>query len=92
LEEDAHLWNFLLPKNENHEIKIVDGQSWRHGLGVEDLSYMMAMHWYPDRRKTYKISLLERYYGRLVDNGIRGYSSEDLIYDCSDLLDAITRS
>jgi hypothetical protein len=57
LHGDAHFWNFLYPKNKAEiPCVIIDWQLWKVGLGAFDLSYMIALHWYPDQRR-----LLERY-------------------------------
>lgn len=79
---DAHPYNFLFPKNrERDRIILTDWQSWRVDTGTDDLAYMMAAHWYPDRRKRLEIPLLEHYYGQLLKHGVEAYSWENCLYD-----------
>jgi aminoglycoside phosphotransferase (APT) family kinase protein len=47
---DAHVWNCFLPRY-GDDVRLFDWDGWRLGLAAEDLAYMMAVHWYPDRRR-----------------------------------------
>jgi hypothetical protein len=59
---DAHYWNFLFPRNkEENQCVIIDWQSWGIGVGAIDLSYMIALHWYPERRQRMEQPLLKFY-------------------------------
>jgi thiamine kinase-like enzyme len=78
---DAHYWNFLFPKIDAGKIKIIDWDSYTNGLGATDLAYMLALHWFPDRRTKYEKELLEFYYMQLIQNGIENYSYSDFMYD-----------
>ena len=61
---DAHVWNRFLPKGDSDEdVRFFDWDSWRVDTGSDDLAYMMAMHWYPDRRRLMERSLLDLYHG-----------------------------
>lgn len=56
---DAHVWNFLYPRDPNKDkVRIIDWDSWTIGLGPSDLAYMMALHWYPERRHSMEENLL----------------------------------
>jgi hypothetical protein len=43
-----------------------------------DVAYMMAMHWYPERRVRLEAPLLKRYHAGLRAHGITDYSLERL--------------
>ena len=78
---DSHFWNFMFPKQAGGNAKLFDWQSYRVGLGTNDLAYMIAMHWYPSRRKCYEIPLLKNYHLRLCENGVANYSFDELLSD-----------
>ena len=42
---------------------------------------MIAMHWYPDRRRRYERALLDLYHDRLLVAGVRGYDRSALLQD-----------
>jgi Ecdysteroid kinase-like family len=76
---DAHVWNCLLPRDaEAGEARFFDWDSWRVDVGSSDLAYMLAMHWYPDRRARYERPLLDRYHEALLANGVEGYDRHAL--------------
>jgi thiamine kinase-like enzyme len=75
---DAHVWNFLLPRTDGDDVRIFDWDSWRPGLASNDLAYMMAMHWYPDRRRQLERPLLDHYHAALVAHGVQGYDRRAL--------------
>jgi hypothetical protein len=71
---DAHVWNCLLPRDaEAGGARFFDWDSWHLDVGCTDLVYMIAMHWYPDRRRRYERGLLDRYHETLLRNGVAGY-------------------
>ena len=79
---DTHFWNFLFPKpGTGSNVKLIDWQRCDNGLGAMDLAYMLALHWFPERRKNYELNLLKHYHKNLVANGVRNYTVDDLIYD-----------
>ena len=79
---DAHVWNCFLPKDERrHDVRIFDWDAWRIDTGTDDLAYMMAMHWYPDRRRRMEQSLLDCYHAELEANGVRDYDRRTLTDD-----------
>jgi hypothetical protein len=78
---DAHVWNFLFPKDNGQEVKLIDWQCFIHGIGASDLAYMMAVHWYPERRRKYEMMLLGRYHEMLVQCGVHDYTFEQLLRD-----------
>jgi hypothetical protein len=76
---DAHVWNCLLPRDpEAGGARFVDWDSWHIDVGTSDLAYMIAMHWYPDRRRRYERHLLDRYHGALLASGVKGYDRRAL--------------
>jgi aminoglycoside phosphotransferase (APT) family kinase protein len=77
---DAHFWNFLIPKDSSASPILIDWQSWEIGFVAEDLSYMIGLHWYPERRARYEKQLLEAYLAELYQHDIR-YSFAELWYD-----------
>ena len=50
IQGDSHAWNCFLPRGGGDDVRFFDWDSWRIGAGSGDLAYMMAVHWYPDRR------------------------------------------
>ena len=46
-----------------------------------DLAYLMAVHWFPDRRARLEQPLLRRYHRRLEEHGVQGYSWDDCWLD-----------
>ena len=75
---DAHVWNAFLPRDERDGVRLFDWDSWGVGIASSDLAYMMAVHWYPDRRRRFERSLLDNYHAVLVAHGVRGYARSDL--------------
>ncbi len=79
---DAHVWNFLFPRNvDTDTVRLIDWEGWSMGLGTVDLAYMMALHWYPERRARLEQPLLRRYHTQLLTHGIVGYDWEACWYD-----------
>jgi hypothetical protein len=79
---DAHVWNFLFPHHaETDTVRLIDWDAWSMGLGTVDLAYMMALHWYPERRARLEQTLLRRYHTQLLTHGIVGYDWDACWYD-----------
>lgn len=78
---DAHVWNCFLPKDGGDDVRLFDWDSWRIGVASSDLSYMMAVHWYPERRRRTERPLLDRYHAALVAHGVHGYDRRALDED-----------
>jgi hypothetical protein len=78
---DAHVWNALFPNDQAGPITLIDWASWRIGVATSDLAYMMALHWYPERRARLERPLLRHYHDRLVSYGVRGYGFDALLED-----------
>jgi len=79
---DAHAWNCLLPRDPaSDDTRLFDWDSWRLGLGTDDLAYLMAMHWYPERRRALEQPLLDRYHAALLAGGVRDYDRAALDAD-----------
>jgi thiamine kinase-like enzyme len=79
---DAHSWNFFLPMTGGHEnVRLIDWEDWSIAGASDDLAYMMAMLWYPDRRHGLEKPLLDRYHAELLAQGVTGYDREMLTND-----------
>jgi hypothetical protein len=79
---DAHVWNLLYPRDgAGSGIRLIDWDGWRIGRGAADLAYMMAVHWYPERRARLEARLIERYHAGLLAHGVTAYSLERLWED-----------
>jgi hypothetical protein len=78
---DAHMWNALYPIGADGTVRIIDWAGWRVGVGARDLAYMIALHWYPDRRRRLERPLLRRYHDALLAHGVTGYPWEALLDD-----------
>ncbi len=90
---DAHVWNVLMPKDgQSGDVCLFDWDAWRIGIPSTDLSYMMAMHWYPDLRRYRERPLLDRYHAALLAHGVGGYDRRalDEDYRLSVLLQILT--
>ncbi len=78
LHGDAHFWNYLFPRDPARDtIRMIDWNGWDIGRGTDDLAYMIALHWFPERRRVYEIPLLRRYHTVLQESGIMDYSWDD---------------
>lgn len=72
---DGHVWNFMLPRaGVDDTVRIFDFDLWSINVPTHDLVYMMAMHWYPERRQALERQLLQRYHDTLLESGITGYT------------------
>jgi len=78
---DAHVWNCFLPRNGSEDVRWFDWDAWRIGVPTNDLAYMMAVHWYPERRQRLERPLLGYYHTVLLENGVRGYDRADMQED-----------
>lgn len=71
---DAHAWNFMHPVSpEAGSLVIVDWAVWQVSVCTDDLSYMIAMHDYPDHRERMEKSLVRFYYDHLLTYGVDNY-------------------
>jgi hypothetical protein len=79
---DAHVWNLLYPHDGAASgIRLIDWDGWRVGRGASDLAYMMALHWYPERRMRLEAPLIKRYHAGLLAHGVLGYGLDRLWED-----------
>src|SRR5262249_27568542 len=69
---DPHIWNCFLAKDGGGAC-FFDWDAWRVTVATSDLAYMMATHWYPERRRWAERPLLDCYHAELVAQGVRGY-------------------
>lgn len=69
---DAHVWNVMLPRGSG-DPRWFDWDGWGLNVASNDLAYMMAVHWYPDRRRRLEATLLDRYHRALLGHGVQGY-------------------
>ena len=79
---DAHVWNVFLPNDDSAGgERLYDWSNWRHGLPANDLAFMMAMHWYPERRRRFERPLLDHYHAILLASGAKSYDRAALDHD-----------
>jgi thiamine kinase-like enzyme len=79
---DAHVWNVMYPREPAADtLRLIDWDAWRPDVATRDLAYMMAVHWYPERRRRVEAPLLRRYREGLARHGVTGYSFEALWQD-----------
>jgi thiamine kinase-like enzyme len=79
---DAHVWNLLYPRDPSSaDVRLIDWSAWRLDTATDDLAYMMALHWYPERRRRLEPSLLDHYHAALVAHGVTGYDRRALAND-----------
>lgn len=77
---DAHTWNFLFPRSEGAAF-LLDWQLWHIDVGARDLAFLMALHWYPSRRRELERPLLHHYFEGLLARGVTNYTFDDLFLD-----------
>lgn len=59
---DVNFWNFLYPTdNIKDRCVLFDWQTWRVGLGANDLAYLITLHCYPEHRQRIELALLKQY-------------------------------
>src|SRR5437764_2670567 len=80
---DAHMWNILHPIDPSKgRAYLIDlATSNRIRPPTNDLAYMMALQWYPERRAIMETSLLQLYHQTLLLYGVKDYSWEDCWLD-----------
>ena len=79
LQGDSDVWNCFLPRDATKgDALLFDWDAWRVDTASDDLSYMMAVHWYPDRRRQVERPLLDCYHQTLLSHGVRGYDRRAL--------------
>ncbi|GLH82328.1 aminoglycoside phosphotransferase [Bradyrhizobium sp. SSBR45G] len=78
---DSHVWNIFLPRDGGDDVRIFDWDCWRVDVAADDLAYMMALHWYPDRRQQMERALLDDYHVALTESGVTGYDRAALAED-----------
>ena len=82
IHRDSHVRNYLLPRDPNSDhVYIIDWADWDICVGVRDLAYMMALHWYPARRQVLEKELLLRYHRDLLAHGVEDYDWDAFWYD-----------
>jgi len=76
---DAHWWNCFLPHDSRHgQVRLLDWEDWAVGTGTADLAYMIAMLWFPERRRAMEQCLLNGYHNTLGAGGVTAYSRRTL--------------
>lgn len=79
---DAHVWSFLYPRDAAKDhVRVIDWQFWHLGVGADDLAYLMALHWYPERRRIMESDLLKRYHAELLRSGVANYTWDECWFD-----------
>jgi len=81
IQGDVHPGNFLMPRDAKNEWYIIDWKRATRALGASDLSYMMALYWFPQVRSRWEVKLLRHYHERLMEHGVEHYSWDDLWLD-----------
>lgn len=79
---DAHVWNWMIPRDGDAGVpKLIDWDGWHVGTGVWDLAYMMALQWDRGVRQRFEPPLLDRYHAALIASGATDYSRRALQED-----------
>lgn len=63
-----HYGNIWLPYDSSGTIKILDWETWKRGIGVYDLAYLLVYE--EEARRQWEHTLLERYHQQLIIRGI----------------------
>jgi hypothetical protein len=81
LNGDAHIFNFMLPKDKNRTQKIIDYQFWRIGLGCYDLAHFTRkLIGFISTKKQHEI-IVKQYHTALFQNGIKNYTYNQCLDD-----------
>jgi thiamine kinase-like enzyme len=76
---DAHWWNCFMPRHGGGDnVRLIDWEGWSIDIATTDIAYMMAMLWFPDRRRRIERPLLDSYHAALTAGGVRGYDRQAL--------------
>ncbi|MGI8588841.1 MAG: phosphotransferase family protein [Chloroflexia bacterium] len=78
---DAHAWNFLLPRDPAGKTYLFDWDLWTISPGPLDVSNLIARFWYPERRAAMEMDLLRGYHARLLALGVSGYTWDACLHD-----------
>ncbi len=84
---DFHLWNIYFPLKsqiaayETERPLFLDWETFRRGLGVYDLAYLLISSDDVDFRRQWEQDLLKYYHAGLLAGGIEGYSWADCQHD-----------
>ena len=79
---DAPVWNVFLPNDDGAGgERLFDWAAWQPGLPATDLACMMALHWFPERRRRFERPLLDHYHATLLACGVKGYDRAMLDHD-----------
>lgn len=79
---DAHIWNFLVPKDAaSEDVRPFDFDQWRINVPANDLAYMIALQLYPERRHAIERPLLDCYHETIIRLGVTGYDRAALEQD-----------
>ncbi len=60
---------------------LIDWEHWYEDFGGTDLAVMMALYWYPERRRRFEEPLLRGYLEALEGEGVADYSFDNLMDD-----------
>lgn len=71
--QDAHAGNFLLPRLAGKNVYLIDWQQWGVQVGLQDVAYLVALFWYPERRARLEQAAVKGYHARLQEYGVAGY-------------------
>jgi hypothetical protein len=79
LQGDSHVWDCFLPRDgARDDALLFDWDAWPIGPASNDLSTMMALHWYPERRRQVERPLLDCYHAALEAHGVKDYARREL--------------
>ena len=72
----------MLPRDPAQgDVRLIDWDGWRVDLATDDLAYMIALYWSPERRRRLERRTLERYHATLLEHGVGGYDADALWQD-----------
>jgi hypothetical protein len=79
---DAHVWNVMMPRDSGQVgLRLIAWDGWRVDQATDDLAYMIALYWSPERRHRLERRTLARYHATLVAHGVRDYDFDSLWQD-----------
>ncbi len=78
---DSHIYNFLLPKEEEGTPLLVDFQFWGAGLGAGDVSHLTRVGFCDEQKQQLQMELLRHYHARLMHYGVKHYPWDTCLRD-----------
>jgi thiamine kinase-like enzyme len=82
LHGDFHIWNIIYPRDpQDHPPLLVDWETYKRGIGVYDLAYLLITALDIPARRAQEKHLLRHYHNGLLSAGIKQYDWQECLQD-----------